>query len=334
MSIRRVIALCLIVGVAAVAAVGATYLSRPVVQLVSATAGPAVQAVYATGVVEPVTWAKVAPLVRGRIVELCACEGEEVARDHVLARLDDTEARAELAELDAREKFLDGEARRYLNLLERKVVSSQVYERATSDLLQARSAVRAQQKRLDNLQLRAPMAGMVLRRDGEAGEIVDSSDIVFWVGQPKPLLVVAEVDEEDIPLIRPGQSVLIDADAFPDQELPGTVMRITPKGDPVNKSYRVRISLPDTTPMLIGMTAEVNVIVREVPETVLVPATALSGESVFVVEDGIATQRAVETGIRGRELVEIASGLTEGTMIVREPPDGLRNGQRVRVDNP
>lgn len=331
MSSRRIIALCLIIGFAAAGAFGVVHLSRPVVQVASTTVGPAVQAVYATGVVEPATWAKVAPLVRGRIVELCACEGEDVERDHILARLDDTEARAELAELEAREEFLDAEANRYLNLLERKVVSSQAYELATSDLLQVRSAIRAQQKRLDNLRLRAPMAGMVLRRDGEVGEIVDSSDIVFWIGQPQPLLVVAEVDEEDIPLVRPGQPVLIDADAFPGQELPGTVMRITPKGDPINKSYRVRVTLPAATPLLIGMTTEVNVIVREVPTAVLVPATALSGNSVFVVVDGTAAQRTVETGIRGRELIEIEAGLTEGTMVILEPPADLQDGQRVRV---
>ena len=143
MTIRRTIWLGVVLLAAGAAIYGGIYLSRPVVAVSSATVGPAVQAVYATGVVEPVTWAKVAPLVRGRIVELCACEGDEVARDHVLARLDDTEARAELAELEAREAFLASEVQRYRNLLEHSVVSTQVYERTNSELQQIRSAIRA-----------------------------------------------------------------------------------------------------------------------------------------------------------------------------------------------
>ncbi len=49
--------------------------------------------------VEPVRWAKVASLIRDRIVEICDCEGKTVAKGDVLARLDDREVRAQLQEL-------------------------------------------------------------------------------------------------------------------------------------------------------------------------------------------------------------------------------------------
>ena len=54
-----------------------------------ATRGTAVEIVYATGGVEPVRWAKVASVIRDRIVEICDCEGKTVAKDDVLARLDE-----------------------------------------------------------------------------------------------------------------------------------------------------------------------------------------------------------------------------------------------------
>ena len=69
------------------------------------TRGTAVEIVYATGAVEPVRWAKVASLIRDRIVELCYCEGKAVAKGDVLVRLDDRELRAQLQELKAREEF-------------------------------------------------------------------------------------------------------------------------------------------------------------------------------------------------------------------------------------
>ena len=76
------------------------------VAAVAAQRGTAVEIVYATGAVEPVRWAKVTSLIRDRIVDICHCEGETVAKGDVLARLDDREVQAQLQELRAREEFL------------------------------------------------------------------------------------------------------------------------------------------------------------------------------------------------------------------------------------
>ena len=78
-------------------------------------------------------------------------------------------------------------------------------------------------------------------------------------------VVTAEVDEEDIARCRPGQQAVIKADAFPGRVLKGQVNEITPLGDPLNKSYRVRVALPDDTPLHLGMTTELNIIVSEQP---------------------------------------------------------------------
>lgn len=331
---RRGRTLLFLVLLAAGAAGGAAYLEYyavPEVSLARPARGPAVQAVYATGVVEPVQWAKVTPLVRGRIVELCACEGASVEKGAVLARLDDKEARAELAELEARERFLAQDATRLRQLYEQRVATPQAYERALSDHAQAVATISAARERIDRYTLRTPMAGTVLRQDGEVGEVVDAGQVLFWVGRPKPLWVVAEVDEEDIPLVRPGQGTLIKADAFPGRALEGAVAQITPKGDPLTKSYRVRIALPDDTPLLIGMTVELNVIVRTVEDALLVPSGALSGRQVFVVEEGRAVPRPIETGIKGVERVQVTAGLGEEDLVIADPPAGLRPGARVRV---
>ena len=70
-----------------------------------------------------------------------------------------------------------------------------------------------------------------------------------------------EIDEEDIPLVSPGQQVLIGADAFPDRVFEGRVQEITPKGDPIARSFRVRIALSGDTPLRTGMTADCNILI-------------------------------------------------------------------------
>jgi multidrug efflux pump subunit AcrA (membrane-fusion protein) len=77
----------------------------PQVAAAAAKRGTAVEIVYATGGVEPVAWAKVASLVRGRIAYICHCEGQTAKTGAVLAQLDDSEAKAALKELLAREEF-------------------------------------------------------------------------------------------------------------------------------------------------------------------------------------------------------------------------------------
>lgn len=133
MSRRLVLAIALILALA-VAAAGYVHLAIPSVVVATPGRGQAVEAIYATGVVEPVIWAKVTPMVRGRIMELCKCEGAEVGKGDVLARLDDAEERslAALDELAAQAEFLDGDMRRCARLLEGNHVSAQTYQRAAS----------------------------------------------------------------------------------------------------------------------------------------------------------------------------------------------------------
>lgn len=308
--------------------------ARPAVQTARLARGPAVEAVYATGTVEPVLWAKVGPKVTGRITEILAKEGDMVARGAVLARLDDREARANVKQLAAREEFLRDEEARRKKLFDKQLISRQDYEKSVSDHEQALESLNAARQSLADLTLTSPLAGKILRQDGQAGEIVTNASVLFWVGQSDRLWVVAEVDEEDIPRIRPRQRVLIKADAFAGQALEGEVTEITPKGDPINKTYRVRVGLPDTTPLKIGMTTEVNIVVREERDALLAPAPALVDGHVWMVRDRRAWRQPVKIGVMGDQMAQILSGAAEGDTVVLYPPATLKNGQHVRVSGP
>jgi RND family efflux transporter MFP subunit len=325
-------ALLLLVAVAAVAAGAYWYFGRGApVTAARVVRGTAAEIIYATGAVEPVRWAKVTPMLKGRIVERCRCEGKEVKKGDVLARLDDKEALATLNELKAREAFAQREVERQSQLIARSVTTAQAHERALRDLQSLQSLIAAQTERLENYKLVAPMDGVVLREDGEVGEIVDSLNVLYRIGLPRPLQVVSEVNEEDIPRVRIGQKALLRTDAFLNQPLEATVSDITPAGDPIAKTYRVKMALPDDTPLRVGMSVEANIVAREKPDVLLVPSAAVSEGSVFVVDGFRAYKRKVETGIRGTRATEIVSGLNEGEIVIASVPAGLADGARIRV---
>ena len=294
--------------------------------------GAAAEIVYATGSVEPETWSRSTPLVRGRIVERCRCEGRRVQKGDLLARLDDKEAIATLNDLRALEDFQHREFDRQTQLLARGVATSQAYQRAESDLARIHAQIAAQSQRLDYYKVLAPMDGIVLKEDGEVGDMVEPGTVLYRVGLEHPLWVVAEVNEEDIPRVRIDQKALLRTDAFASQVLPGTVKQITPAGDPVAKTFRVRIGLPDDTPLRVGMSVEANIVSREKPDAVLVPANAIVNGQLFTVENGRARLRKVEVGIRGTGFVEILDGVAEGDEVISPATPKIKTGSRVRAE--
>lgn len=331
---RRLLSRLVLVCVLAAAGAGGWWvLTRPpgVTATAVAVTGPAVQAVYATGTVEPVIWARIGPAVKGRIITVAAEEGQRVEPGAVLARLDPTVIEAQVREAEARAGFLREEAQRLRTLAAREIIARAALDRAESEARAAEAVVETFRRRLDDTIIRAPMGGVVLRRDGEIGEVVDTTATVFIVGEPQPLRVTADVDEEDIPRVAPGQRVLMRADAFDGRVLPGTVTDITPAGDPRLKVYRVRIALPPDTPLRIGMTVEANIIVRETQQAVLVPDAAVSDGAVWVIEGERVRRVPVVTGVRGARRVEIRDGLTAGERVILDPSPKLVDGGRVRL---
>jgi len=316
--------------VIALAAMAWWLLRGPAITVVRISRGAAAEIVYATGAVEPETWSRSTPLVRGRIIERCRCEGKVVTKGDILARLDDKEALATLNDLRALEEFQRREFDRQSQLLARGAATSQAYQRAESDLARIQAQIAAQAQRLDYYKLVSPMDGTVLKEDGEVGDMVDPGTILYRIGLEKPLWVVADVNEEDIPRVKAGQRALLRTDAFAGQVLPGFVKQITPAGDPVSKTFRVRIGLPDDTPLRVGMSVEANIVSREKPDVLLVPANAVVDNHLLGIENNRVHRRKVEIGIRGTGFVEVVDGASEGELVASPATTNIKDGSRVR----
>lgn len=296
--------------------------------------GPAVEAIYATGTVEPVQVARVGAKISGRIAQVLAQEGNTVVAGEVLAILDHREASASVRELEARLEFSKAEVDRYRRLFRSGNTSAAARDQAESNFRSAEAALEAANVRLQEHFLRAAISGDVMRTEQQldVGYLVSAGKVLFVVGDPKRLWVEAEVDEEDIPRVAVEQRALIRADAFAEQALEGTVQIITPFGDPIARTYRVHIGLPADTPLLSGMTTEINIIVREAEDALLVPTFAVRQNAVWTVSsNGTVSHRDVALGAQGAELTEIREGLTLDDWVVVSPPRDLEEGDTIRT---
>jgi len=323
-------------GVLLLLAAGVAWWQWPVhVQTALPTRGPAIEAIYATGTVEPTVMVPVAPRAGGRLVAIGAEEGEQVKRGQVLARIESNDLDQTIQEMRAREQLARVQLERTRSLVAQGFVAPAELDRVRSELQAAQAAAKRAQVQWDYNQLVAPADGIVLRRDGEAGQFIPAGQAVFTLACCAPLRVTAEVDEEDIARVVVGQSVTMRSDALPHRFYEGKVADITPKGDPISRSYRVRIRLADAPPvdagpMRSGMTMDANLIVSRREGALLLPNRAIESDGVWLLAKGRLQRRRVVKGTVGAERTEIVSGLADGETVVLSPPDALREGQRAR----
>ena len=306
----------------------------PEVGVVLPSRGPAIDAVYATGLVEPTLEIRIAPRTPGRIVELLVDEGATVRAGQLLARLEDSDLQSSVAELEARATYAQSQFDRNSELRRASLISQDALERSRSDLDAARAALRRSRATVAQMRLTAPAAGRIIRRDGEVGEYVAVSTPVFYLAASSTLRITADVDEEDLPRVAVGQRVLIRSDAFADRVFEGRVAEITPRGDPVARSYRVRISFVGDVPLPLGMSTETNIVIAERLNALLVPTSAVDGNAVWRVNGDRAERRQIEIGVRSPERIEVLAGVSDTDTLIDAPPDTLKDGARVRIRAP
>lgn len=307
------------------------FFSGPRVLVQHPVKGPAVQAIYATGTVESEIMLPITTRAAARLVELNVDEGAQVKKGQILARLESEELQRALSALRAKEVFAKEELDRNAALVKKKVVAPQAFDLARSDWLAAKAQADRAEAEANYMTLTAPADGQIIRRDGEIGQLITANQAVFWISAVSPLRITAQVDEEDISQVKVGQQVLIRADAFPGKTFRGKVKSLTPKGDPVARSYRVRVEFSEPTELQIGMTAETNIIVSEKSESLLVPTPAIKNERLWVVRDSTLVEQPVTLGVRGLTETEVLSGVTAEDLVVTQPEESFKDGRKVRA---
>jgi HlyD family secretion protein len=194
---------------------------------------------------------------------------------------------------------------------------------ADSELALAQAKYDAARAMLESLEIKAPFDGVVFQVDAQIGETHQAETMLFVIGDPKALEVIATVTEEDYPLLRTGQEAEIYFDARPEVTVHGEVERIIPKrieGD--RPLYNIYLSLNDVPDGLAdGMTADTAITIAKREGVLCLPRAvvrASASETATVkVWDGLQeVQREITIGLRGDTYVEIVEGLAEGGQVV------------------
>ena len=310
------------------------------------------------GTVEACQRTKLSTIMGGRIEYLGVKEGDKVKKGQLLLKLwnDDQKAQQTLAEAQratAMQRVKEvcttaassmREAERQTSLKKKGFVSEAredtarseadargaACETARADVAQAAARVAVTRVEQGRMTLYAPFDGIVAKIVGELGEYSTPSP----PGVPTPpaidliddtcLYVKAPMDEVDAPKIAVGLPVRVSLDALPKQPLKGTVRRVAPYVLAVEKQSRtvdveVDFERPATGNLLVGYSADVEIVLSGRPNVLRVPTAALiEGGKVMLLnaDSGKLEERKVKVGIANWEFTEIVEGLSEGERIV------------------
>jgi len=288
--------------------------------------------------VEPLRTIALAARTDGIIDSVAVEEGDRVEAGQLLASIDVSEQRAELARAEASLREAEANFERLQRLRDKDYIDEASFVTARSELDVARTDVDLWETRVSFGRITAPVDGYVIGRMVEPGAAIARLGTAFEIANLDALVTRIGVSELDVAEIRAGDSVPVSVDALPDQsDLEGVVRRVFPAADGASRLVTVEIELPDAYAKGVrpGFLARADLRVDYKQDVLAVPAGSVGmGDPsyVMVIDQGNELQRrAVTTGIIRGDWREILGGIQPGDRIVSSNPLDLAEGDRVRI---
>ncbi len=283
--------------------------------------------------------AEVVPKTGGVVLEIMVEEGDKVSAGQVLARLDSDRQRLNMKQSEANLRKLENDFKRQQEMIERKLISQDVYDRSRYDLDTQRASYDIAKLELSYTEIRAPIGGVVSKRNVKVGNLIQLNQPLFKIDDFDPLEAMINVPEREMRLIKADQPVQMLVDALPDVAFAGSVARVSPVVDAATGTFRVVAQFKgDSGKLRSGMFGRVRIVYDQRSDALVVPRAALVGDnkdaSVFVVDKDVAKRRKVTLGYADGGQVEIVDGLAEGEKVVTLGQAALRDGAKVQVINP
>lgn len=273
--------------------------------------------------------------VAGKVERILFSEGTRVAAGALLVALDRTELSAERERVAARLELARRRAERQRQLYDEGLISDQEFDAAATEADALAAELAVIEARLAKTEIRAPFAGVVgLRRISEGAYLSPQTQVTTLLDTDPAKLEFA-VPERYAAQFGPGKTVEFRVAGI-DGVRSARVYAIEPSVDPETRTVPVRAISPNPDGALLpGAFADVTLPIRQVENALTVPSIAvipeLGGKKVWVVENGTARPRQIETGIRTGDRVEVTSGLEAGERVIVVGLQLVRPGLEVEV---
>lgn len=271
-----------------------------------------------------------------QVVELLVEEGDQVARDQLLLRLEDDVQRSNLAKVESQQRRARRELDRQRELFEQNLISEQVFNDASYEVEQLELQLSDARRDLSYTEVRSPFTGTITERWVSIGDQVTLNQQLFRIIDFDSIVARIYVPEKELNALSSGQTARITADALNSRAFAGSVDRIAPAVDPNTGTVKVTVAIPRQQGLRPGMYVVVELVTAVHEEAVLVPKRALIYDNDQIFLFRLGDERRVERLrvsplIESADFIEPVAGVEAGQEVVVAGQTGLKDGALVRL---
>jgi len=290
----------------------------------------------ANGTFYPTQELMIAAETAGKVVRVLVSEGSYVKAGQTLAIIDGDKLNVNVQNAQASYKTAQADAARYESAFATGGVTKQQLDQAKLQLENAKNNLRSAQLSSADTAVKSSISGIINSKQVEPGAYVNPGTALFELVNVSTLKLKVNVDENNVALLKVGQSIAVKASVYPDKEFKGKITFIAPKADAsLNFPVEIEIQNNSNNELRAGMYATA-VFSNNTKTPILVVSRAafvgsVSSNEVFLVKNNVAYLTKVTTGRNFGDYVEILSGIKDGDEVVTSGQINLLNETPVSI---
>jgi membrane fusion protein (multidrug efflux system) len=288
-----------------------------------------------TGGIIPNESVEIKSEISGKVDAIRFKEGTNVRKGDLLVKINVDDLLAQRQKARYTEELREDIEFRQRQLLEREAISQEEYDQSLTELQTARADIDLLETQIDKSYVRAPFNGMVGLRNISLGAYITPSSIITDLSSIDPVKIEFSIPGKYSNRIKEGSKISFTTDAS-EQVYMGTVYAREPRIDPNTRTLKVRaISANPGGGLLPGQFVRIELNLDRKENVLMVPTEAvvpeLNSSKVFVLNNGIISEKKIETGIRTATHLEVTSGLNHGDTVITTGILQVRIGMPVKV---
>lgn len=309
----------------------------PVVAAQKAQVAPLSRSLELTGTATPTRQARLASPGEGPIQNCRVREGDQVKRgERVLAIGRSGAAAAQVTAMAESVKEQEAELNRTKILVQSGAVPGSQLDTARAKYEGARALLAKARESAGDYSVEAPWEGVVSKVLVKDGDFVAPRAPLVEMYDPNSLVIRLAVPEAQSTMVFKGLPAKVQLDAYPGKTFEGKISLVYPDLDTRMRTRTAEVKLDYPVALIPGMFARLQVVMETTTDAVVVPGDAVlflpNGEKVvFIIKDGKAQRRVVQTGLEAGGRVQIVSGVQQGETVVTAGNEKLKDGMEVKV---
>lgn len=288
-----------------------------------------------TGSIDPNEEVRIISEVSGIVKGIYFKEGSNVKKGQTLVKIDDSELRAQLAQVLTRQNLASENERRAGLLLKKEAISQEEYDIASADFRSAKSQTQLIRAQIAKTVVTAPFSGRIGLRSVSVGEYLTPAMPVSNLVNINPLKITFSIPEKYSSHVNVNTTITFTV-AGSSKKYTANVYAIEPRIEAATRTLQLRARADNSSGQLVpGSFASISLPLTTIQNAILVPTEAIvpvqEGKKVFVADSGKVKEVMVETGTRTENNILITSGLSAGDTVLTTGIMAVKDGSKVKV---